>query len=209
AASKNRKYIVSGDDRGKVTVWDVAIYPSWKVGELTGEGKIRVLDTSLDSLRIARGSEDGAVVVRCTDEKERRVGPLKHQGSKSPVSLVRFSPTGSRIASAYYIVGQDNCSIRIWHSHSRALLESLLIAQSTYSIAWSGNGQRLFASGLGGSVKHFDTITQFLLLEWGVSFGDLTTSLCTTHNGQLTFCLCFVRMHKQNGCTGYIEETSW
>lgn len=181
AASKDGKYIVSGDDHGKVMIWNMATCR--KVGELTGEEKISALDISPDSLRVACGSEDGKVVVWCIDKKERLVGPLKHQGSESPVSSVKFSPAGNRIASAYHVVGQDNCSIRIWHSRTGALLKSLLIVQSTYSIAWSGDGQRLFAGGPSGSVKCFDVVTGSLL-AWGAPFGDVITSLCVTHSGQ-------------------------
>lgn len=184
ASSKDGRYIISGDDHGNVMIWNTATHPSQKVGELVAaEGKITALDVSPDSLRFVSGSEDGEMVVWSIEKGERLVGPLKHQGL--PVSSVKFSPTGGRIASAYDVVDRDNCSVQIWHSCTGAQLESVPIAEPTCSLAWSTDSQRLFVGGSRGSVQCFDIANRYLLPECRARSRDLMTSLCLTRNGQL------------------------
>ena len=186
AASKDGRYIVSGDDHGDVAIWNTTTHPSKKVCEfVAAQTSITTLDVSPDSWRIASGSKDGMVVIWSIKSGERLVGPLRDQDS--PVSSVRFSPAGGRIASAYHLAGGDTFSVRIWHSHTGVQLESIPINQSTWSLAWSTDNQRLFIGGPRGSIKYFDIATRLLLPGFRVPSADLITALCLTRNGQFLF----------------------
>ncbi|KAF8553530.1 WD40 repeat-like protein [Imleria badia] len=186
-ASKDGKWIVSGDDDGVVMIWDAMTHPIQKAGEFKttkGDGrKITALDISPDSSRVVVGSGNGSMVVWRIETRERILGPLQYQNS-SPISSVKFSPAGGRIASGHLAVGGGDCSIRLWHSHTGAQLESIRNPRSTYSLAWSVDGHRLFAGGPDGSVKCFNVLTR-TLVEWRApSIRDLITFLCVSNNGQ-------------------------
>ncbi|KAF8415910.1 WD40-repeat-containing domain protein, partial [Boletus edulis BED1] len=158
-ASRDGKWIVSGDDDGVVVIWNAAAHPIQELGEFkaTEEGrhKITALDVSSDSSRVAVGSANGTMAIWSIETRVRIVGPLRHR-SLSQVSSLKFSPAGGRIASGYLAVGGDDCSIRLWHSQTGAQLESIRNPHSTYSLAWSVDGHRLFAGGPNGSIRCFD-----------------------------------------------------
>lgn len=188
AASKDGKWIVSGNDDGVVVIWNTTTLPIQKVGELKavkGDGRrITALDISPDSSRIAIGSENGMMVIWCIERKERILGPLQHQ-TMSPVSSIKFSPVGGRIASSHLDHGRGDCSIQLWHSRTGARLESIGNPHSTYSLAWSVDGHRLFAGGSAGSIKCFNVLTR-TLVEWRApSIRDLITSLRVSNSGQI------------------------
>jgi WD40 repeat protein len=179
AASQDGKWIVSGGVDCRVTIWDATSHQ--KVGGSTEqyERGVTALDISPDSLRIAAGSEDGSVIVWCLESGGRITGPLRHQ--ESQVSSVRFSPTGDRLASA--CTGWDCDSIRIWHSRTGDLLACLSAdTKPTYSLAWTRDGQKLFAGGPRGSIRCFDIAARSILSILGDQISDSVTSLSISNN---------------------------
>ena len=131
--------------------------------------KITALDVSPDSLDVASGSDDGTVMVWRIDSQPAlrlELSPLGHQPEdSSPVSSVKFSPTGGRIASGYIRSGYY--TIRIWHSWTGDQLASFRTdGQPTRSLAWSSDGRRLFAGGSLGSIRCFDVVAQRRLAKW-------------------------------------------
>ncbi|KAF8425043.1 hypothetical protein L210DRAFT_3653288 [Boletus edulis BED1] len=118
---------------------------------------ITALDVSPDLSRVAVGSANGTMAIWSIETRVRIVGPLRHR-SLSQVSSLKFSPAGGRIASGYLAVGGDDCSIRLWHSQTGAQLESIRNPHSTYSLAWSVDGHRLFAGGPNGSIRDLITL---------------------------------------------------
>ncbi|KIJ65763.1 hypothetical protein HYDPIDRAFT_87169 [Hydnomerulius pinastri MD-312] len=185
AASKDGKWIVSGGVDGKVVIWNTT--SRQKEGESGGrhELKITALDVTPDSSRVASGSDDGTVMVwRIDSEPALRLELclLRHPDS-SPVSSVKFSPAGGRIASGYTRSGYS--TIRIWHSCTGDQLASIPTdGQSTRSLAWSSDGQRLFAGGPCGSIRCFDVATQRRIAKWEDSQSDVITFLCVSNTGQ-------------------------
>ena len=179
AASPDGKWIVSGGVDRKVTIWDATNHQ--KVGESAEQFQrgVTALDISPDSSCVAAGSEDGSVVVWCLESGERIAGPLRHQ--ESQISSVKYSPTGDRLASA--CTGWDCNSVRIWHSCTGDQLACLSAdTKPTYSLAWTRDGQRLFAGGPRGSIRCFNTATQSILSRLGDQISDSVTSLCVSNN---------------------------
>ena len=174
AASPDGKWIVSGGVDRKVTIWDATNHQ--KVGESAEQFQrgVTALDISPDSSCVAAGSEDGSVVVWYLESGERIAGPLRHQ--ESQISSVKYSPTGDRLASA--CTGWDCNSVRIWHSRTGDQLACLSAdTKPTYSLAWTRDGQRLFAGGPRGSIRCFNIATQSILSRLGDQISDSVTSL--------------------------------
>ncbi len=104
--SADGKSIISGDDEGSVTVWDV------KTGKIkqsfhVSEGEINALALSPDRKTIAIGEQSGNVQL-WDIQAERKVGSLS--GHTDEVRSVAFSPDGKRIVS-----GSDDGTFRLWN----------------------------------------------------------------------------------------------
>ena len=178
-ASQDGNWIVSGGVDRKVTIWNATSHQ--KVGESAEqyERGVTALDISPDSSCVAAGSEDGSVIIWCLKSGERIAGPSRHR--ESQVSSVKFSPTGDRLASA--CTGWDCDSICIWHSRTGDQLACLSAdTKPTYSLAWTRDGQQLFAGGPRGSIRCFNIATRSILSRFGDQISDPVTSLCISIN---------------------------
>ena len=187
AASKNGKWIVSGGVDGNVAIWNTTSHLQEGKSSESHKLKITALDVSPDSLDVASGSDDGAVMVWRIDPQPAlrlELSPLGHQPEdSSPVSSVKFSPAGSRIASGYIRSGYY--TIRVWHSQTGDQLASFPTdGQSTRSLAWSSDGRQLFAGGPHGSIRCFDIVARRRLAKWEDSQSDVITSLHVSNTGQ-------------------------
>lgn len=188
AASKDGMWIVSGGVDGNVAIWNTT--SRLKEGQSSESHKLKItaLDVSPDSLRVVSGSDDGTIMVWRIDSQPalhlELVSPLGHQlEDSSPVSSVKFSPAGGRIASGYIRSGYS--TIRIWNSWTGDQLASFPTdGQSTRSITWSSDGRRLFAGGPHGSIRCFDVVAQRRLAKWENSQSDVITSLHVSGGGQ-------------------------
>ena len=192
AASNNGKWIVSGDVAGVVVIWNATTHPIPRMGEFEvakgAKSEITALDISPDSSRIAIGSADGTMVVWSVERRAHILGPLQSSNvskSLAPVSSMKFSPAGGRIASSHLETGNGNPSIQLWNSRTGTWLVSIGSPHSTYSLAWSVSSHRLFAGGSGGSIRYFDVETQDSSECRGPSFRDHISSLCVSNSGQL------------------------
>ncbi|KAI9454961.1 hypothetical protein HD554DRAFT_2317804 [Boletus coccyginus] len=154
ASSGDGKLIVTGDLDGKVAVWDTSLQKICERAQRHGR-TITALDVS--SHAIASGSNDGTVVVWRMEDLgflgPLPPGPSMRHGS-IPLSSVKFSPTGSHIASACAHWGY---SVKIWHAGTGDHITSIRL-DSPHSLAWSGDGRRLFAGCSDGSISSFDTV---------------------------------------------------
>ncbi|KAI5993979.1 WD40-repeat-containing domain protein, partial [Pisolithus albus] len=153
---KDGNSIVTGDVDGKVVVWDTNLQEGCEAAERHGK-MITALDVS--SLHVASGSTDGTVRVWKMQEPGCPLvaGPLMRHGS-IPVPSVEFSPAGNHIAS---VCAHWGCNVNIWHCRTGDQLASIGIGGScTHSLAWSSDGQRLFAGCSDGSISCLDTATR-------------------------------------------------
>lgn len=179
AASPDGRWIVSGGADRKVTIWNTITHQKVDQSTELYGGGITALDVSPDSSCFAAGSEDGTVVVSLVESRAQVTGPLRHEESR--VSSVKFSPTGDRLASACN--GWDCDSIRIWHSRTGDQLACISADNKpTYSLAWSYDGQQLFAGGPRGSIKSFNAVTQSITSRFGGQLSDSVTSLALSNN---------------------------
>lgn len=181
-ASPDGKWIVSGGVDRKVTIWNAISHQ--KASELAGEQcqtGVTALDISPDSSLTAAGSEDGIVLVWRLEGGKRIAGPLKHEEVK--ISSVKFSPTGDGLASACTAWGYS--SIRIWDSRTGRQLACLSTDnRPTHSLAWTSDGQQLFAGGPYGSIKCFYIAGEprAIPMLYRDQIFDSVTSLCVSNN---------------------------
>ncbi|KAG9309114.1 hypothetical protein JVU11DRAFT_11008 [Chiua virens] len=199
AASRDGKWVVSGGEDARVVFWDVekAQEPLGTPADSKGHTKeITFLDITSNSSRVASGSNDGLVFVWCMKEMKRLLGPLGPQNSLTiPISSVKFSPRGGRLAVAYFHAGQDGCTVRIWNARSGDQLVSIPTEnQSIWSLAWSSHGHHLFTGGSRGSTRVFDISTQCFSLVANTQPTPVTL-LCVSNDGR------YVISASAEGCT--------
>lgn len=171
-ASMNGRWIVSGDLRYKVVVWNAVTHK--KAIEISDHTDyVYAVDVSVDSTRIASGSRDFTVRVFDLVSGKRLIPPLQHENS---VVGVKFSPDGSRVATATY----QYASIGIYDAHSGRKLFGIPIRVTSAPVtplAWSSNGQQLFVA-TSGRITSFDISTSSRS-EWSVRMSDENASIVT------------------------------
>ena len=159
SVSKDHRWIVCGTTKG-ASVWDRDMGEKViEVGTLESAAYVWAVDVSPDSTRFATGTTSKASIWSVTSG-ERLVGPL---GQVNSVVGIRFSPTGERIASA--------CAgnyVRIFDSHTGDNLVTIKINipnRPSTPLAWSTDGQQVFATSSDKKIKSFDASTGSLLDE--------------------------------------------
>ena len=153
SVSRNDMWIVCGTEKG-ASVWDGGMHN--KVIEVEEEaGAVEAVDVAPDSTRFATGTRAGKASVWSIATGERLVGPLEHAHF---VNGVRFSPNGGRLATACY-----GGSIHIFDSHTGDDLVTIMIDIRTWSpatsLAWSLDGQQIFAVSTNNNIRAFNTST--------------------------------------------------
>ena len=179
SVSKDQKWMVCGTERGPgATVWDGEMQEKLIHVERT-EG-VWAVDISPDSARFATGIHYAASIWSITSGK-RLVGPLSQD---ELVIGIRFSPSGERVATAC----RGN-SIRIFDSHAGDNLVTIR-NEITYKVAtplaWSSDGEQLFATACDNKIRSFDASTGSLLAESRILQyePDNITSIALPDNGK-------------------------
>ncbi|KAF8555425.1 hypothetical protein OG21DRAFT_1602885 [Imleria badia] len=137
-------------------------------------GSVFSVDISHDSTKFTTSGGDHLAFIWCMTTGQRLVGPLRHDGW---VMLVRFSPTGDRIATV-------SKSIRIYNSGNGQQLLDIpfpVHIQESISLAWLADGRQLFAASY-SEVKRFDTSSGSLLCKWSVPGGGARASVVLSRN---------------------------
>ena len=130
---------------------------------ITVEGGITVwaVDVSPDSTRFATGTGKSEMSIWSMTKGERLVGPLRHDND---VTGAEFSPNGEQIATACY-----GASIRIFDGRNGDELITIDTTTpqlaATTPLAWSSDGQRIFAASKGNKISSFDVSTESQLAE--------------------------------------------
>ena len=179
AVSKDHKWLVCGTDEG-ASIWDAKMQE--RVIHVESTNTVMAVDVSPDSTTFATGTglDDNTASVWSLTTGRRLVGPLKHDDY---VTAVRFSPNGECIATACW-----KGSIRVFDSRTGD--ELIAIETVTPSIwpstplAWSNNGQQIFASSNDNKIKLFDVSTGSKLAESQILDGGEVDSIALAANGK-------------------------
>ncbi|KAF8550392.1 WD40 repeat-like protein, partial [Imleria badia] len=179
AVSRDGKWIVSGTERGFVTVWNAESHE--KVNEFAGHGdRVGAVDVSPGGTRIATGSKDKSASIWLLSTGERLVGWLKHDHW---VAAVKFSPDGYLIATATW----NTDSVRIYNSQDGRLLFDIPIQPvgSTLngSLSWSRDSKQLFALSHDGNIICLDASTGDSLSTWPIHKSNNPRCISLASNG--------------------------
>ena len=156
SVSRNGKWIVCGTRKG-ASVWDGELHE--KIIDVEGTCEVWAVDVSPDSTWFATGTNGDASIWSITNGAQL-VGPLAHD---SFVTGIRFSPTGEHIASA--CVGNY---IRIFDSRTGDKLVGIDIVIPNgvgTPLAWSSDGQQIFATSDDNRISSFNISTGSQLAE--------------------------------------------
>lgn len=169
--------IVCGTERG-ASVWDAELQE--KALDVEGSNSVYAVDVSPDSTRLATGTRSRVNIWNLTGLGERLVGPLRHDNT---VTGIKFSPNGEQIATAC-----RRGPIRVFSSYSGdELITIKTIVPSSPPItplAWSNNGERIFATSDDKKIKSFDVSTGSQLAESPTLGGGTIESIALAANGR-------------------------
>ena len=175
AVSRDDRWIVCGTELG-ASVWDAELQQ--KVLEVDGSNSVYAVDVSPDSTKFATGTRSRTSIWSITGE--RLVGPLRHDNT---VTGIKFSPNGEHIATTC-----RRGPIRVFSSHSGdELITIKTIIPSSPPItplAWSNNGDRIFATSDDKKIKSFDVSTGSQLAESPALSGGTIESITLAANGR-------------------------
>ena len=177
SASRDQKWIVCGTASG-ASVWDQELRE--KLIDVEGTNMVIAVDVSPDSTSFA-GTENGlsATSIWSISSGERLVGPLKHGSS---VRGIRFSPNGEHIAS------MEKKSIRIFDSRTGDELTTITTTAPSQLIntplAWSNDGQQIFAVSDDKKIRIFQVSTGTLLAESQTLDGGDVESIALASSGK-------------------------
>jgi WD40 repeat protein len=178
SVSRDGKWIVCGTTEG-ANVWDAKTHE--KSIEVEGTDYVRAVDISPESTRFATAA--GAVHTASIWDiitGKRLVGPLQQD---SYTNGIKFSPNGEHVATA------SDDSIRVFDSRNGNQLITIDVRirrwGATTPLAWSNNGQQLFAASSDRKIKAFEVSTGSQLAELQVDGDDdEVVSIALATNGK-------------------------
>lgn len=179
SVSKDNKWIVCGTMRG-ASVWDADVLE--KVVEVEGTNAVAAVDMAPDSTRFATGiaDSDATASIWSVVTGQRLVGPLQHDDD---VIDIKFSPNGQHIATACY-----RGSIRVFDTTNSDLLVNIMTTIPSRvpntPIAWSNDGERIFAVCDNNQAKSFHVATGSTLAESQVLDGGNVWSIAIGTHGK-------------------------
>ena len=181
SVSRDGKWIVCGASEG-ASVWDAKTQE--KAIEVEATDFVGAVDISPESTRFSTaaggGDEKKAASVWNIITGERLVGPLQHDRH---IAGIKFSPDGKHIATAV-----RNNYIRVFDSRNGDQLISIktdvLYWGSSTPLAWSNNGQQIFAASSDRKIKSFDVSTGSQLAELQVHGDNEVMSIALAANGK-------------------------
>lgn len=176
AVSRDGRWIVCGTELG-ASVWDAELQE--KIVDVEGSDSVYTVDVSSDSTRFATGTR-GRVNIWSITTGKRLVGPLRHDNT---VTGIKFSPNGEHVATAC-----RRGPIHVFDSHSGDRLTTIkaVIPSSPpiTPLAWSNDGERIFATSDDKKIKCFDVSTGSQLAESLTFSGGIIESIALAANGK-------------------------
>lgn len=180
AVSKDGRFIACGGSSGLAEVWDIGARKKVVAIETLATNRVFCVDLSPDSTRFLTGAGQN-VAVWSIPTGRQLLGPLGHTDF---VAVVKFSPSGDRIATATW----ERNSIRLYDSSDGQLLADIpdrVSSPYNTSIAWSNDGQQLFVASYSGKIKCFHVSGSFLSwMEWDVRANNQPVSIALASNGK-------------------------
>jgi WD40 repeat protein/serine/threonine protein kinase len=157
AFSPDGRWIASGSQDGKVTIWDATTgreLPPFQAHK----NHVRCVAFSPDGRRLATASWDGTAKVWAFDPRRAQVNncPLPvSPGNQAPVSSVAFSPDGQLLASA-----GDDKTVRVWDLATGDEIFSIPDhTAAVWCVAYSPDGQSLASASGDTTVRIWDAKT--------------------------------------------------
>jgi WD40 repeat protein len=155
ALSPDQRLVATGDDSGKIVVWDLktgALVKEWQAHE----ARVRALRFSGDSRFLASGGSFHWLHVWDTFTWQSVQSIKAHDGT---VQALDFSPDGEHVATG----GRDGF-IRVWAWKSgqmvgEARFNETLADQVVYQVRYAAEGTRIIGSGADGHVTVLDAAT--------------------------------------------------
>jgi serine/threonine protein kinase len=168
ASSPNGKYIASGDQSGKVHLWNAStgddLFAPLSDGQVAPSGGdiyVRSVAWSPDSNFLVSGSDDKIVTIWSAQSGNR---VLTYSGHRGSVRGVDWSPSGQLIASC----GLDK-TVQIWNA-TNGLISLTYRGHSdlVWSVAWAPDGERVASASQDGTVQIWKAATGALLAKHAV-----------------------------------------
>ena len=168
AYSPDGSKIATVFNKGKIAIWDAAT--GRIITKLAGHG-----DKSIGG--IVFSSDSRRLVSFYTFESAIRIwdatsGTLTRSISQENVGSASFSPDGSHIAGAYYVLGSNDDVIKIWNTANGSEIRTIAEQTSSIrSITYSPNGRqiltatnegiRVWDAGNGQRIRIIDSETRY------------------------------------------------
>jgi len=168
AWSPSGEYVVSGDEGGKIKIWETT---NWvNVKNLSAHsGNIFALDFSPDGSLLASGSDDDDIKIWDTSDWSLDRTLTDHNYW---VRSIRFNHDGSRMASSDW---QDN--VKIWNTGTWSTIQTLTDHTSyVQGVAWNDDSTVLATASFDDTAKVWDTS------DWSI------IDTLTTHTSDVARC---------------------
>ncbi|KIK12128.1 hypothetical protein PISMIDRAFT_46889, partial [Pisolithus microcarpus 441] len=174
ASSQDGRWIVSGDNGSRVTVWNALT--NEKVRHAQYGNWVWAVDISSDCTKVVGAGYYGTDNVRLFDISSGT--QLLPTVSHTYTCSVKFSPDGSRFATVSYDYG-----VRVYSTHDGKVLFDSGTEGSTNSsrpvtpLVWSADGQQLFVASK-GKIASFN-ISDSSSTEWPIHENQIPPSIAS------------------------------
>lgn len=144
AYSRNGRLLATGDNRGRIQLWDLAVRKRLNRTLLGHSTSVTRLMFSRDGDQLASGDDSGAILLWNLSSGSQTGSPLP--GSGAPISALAFDSDGALLASA-----DLSGAVSLWDVEQHLLLSSSIIQHRTGvdDVAFAVGDRVLVSAGYG------------------------------------------------------------
>ncbi|KIJ12110.1 hypothetical protein PAXINDRAFT_27714, partial [Paxillus involutus ATCC 200175] len=161
AVTRDGKRILSGGEKGKISVWDAETHESIQEWASYSGFSICCIALSPDDRCAASGDSDGKIMIR--EMKEGGNLKIRHSlDAGSSVQSVCFSPNGKKLASAVYNSNLKGAHVvQVYDIESGKLILGPVKGHESWirCVLWSLDGSRLFSASDDGTIQCWNSET--------------------------------------------------